>query len=128
MTMHSTYSRLSSFLYWGMLRRFVASTLIIVLLASCSGLGGAALSALVGSGPSVNANAQVGKTNQQGINVTSQAPTVTVRPQSRVDSIDQSTTNNVDIPPWVLLLLVIGWLAPSPGEIARSIKNLWRKE
>ena len=35
-------------------------------------------------------------------------------------------TVNIDqsIPPWVLLLLIIGWIAPSPNEMVRGFYNL----
>ena len=95
-------------------------------LGSCSAtdllLGGA--KAALGSGPSVNA--QVGKENVQGVKVVRQAPTATV--SGPVDTVDQSTTNNTEVDPWLILLLIIGWLAPSPGEIVRGITKIFRRE
>jgi len=29
-----------------------------------------------------------------------------------------------EIPPWVLILLVLGWLAPSPQEMGRGLLTL----
>ena len=38
----------------------------------------------------------------------------------------QGETVNIDqrIPPWVLLLLIIGWIAPSPNEMVRGFYHL----
>lgn len=115
---------------WVWSRLFVALTLITFLTASCSSLGGAALSALAGSGPSANANVQAGKTNSQTIGsstVDERELNVTVEPNSRADVLqDTSTTNNVNVPPWVLLIIVclaaggaIGWV----DNITRLIRR-----
>ena len=37
-----------------------------------------------------------------------------------VGSLDIINTN---IPPWVMLLLILGWLLPTPTEIARGFMN-----
>ena len=101
--------------------RFVA-LMLAGLLAACSPLDVAG--ALLGGGP--NINGQIGAENNQGVNTTFEAPKVTVRPKARVDNIDQSTNTEVD--PLLLALLIIGWLAPSPGEIGRSIMKLFRRK
>ena len=85
------------------------------------------------SGTSVNANAQVGKENTQqavanqqntkieGENVNvSQKETDTSINTSKVDSLVQ---NNTNVPMWYLLLLVLGWLLPSPQEIWTGFVN-----
>lgn len=39
-----------------------------------------------------------------------------------------NTTNIQDIPPWVLLLLIVGWVLPSPTSMYEEIKSWsWRK-
>lgn len=60
-----------------------------------------------GGGTDVNANAQIGAENTQQI-VGNQE---TITAQSVVQQEIQ------DIPPWVMLLLILGWLLPSPKEI-----------
>jgi len=37
----------------------------------------------------------------------------------RVDRVDTVIVNQ--IPPWIVLVALIGWIAPSPGEIGRRI-------
>jgi hypothetical protein len=101
--------------------------LLILLLSSC---GKSPLSLLTGGGPNVAANTQIGKTNTQTVGTTTNvAPTVSVRPQGRIDSVDQSTKTTTvnEIQPWILILLVLGWLLPSPQEIFRSIASLTKR-
>ena len=94
-------------------------------LQACSGLS--PLSLLTGGGPNVAANTQVGAENVQGARqsgegnvqgvAVSTAPSVSLRPNSRVESIDQSVTKNVNLEPWMLLVMLmlaaggaIGWV------------------
>ena len=112
--------------------------LVLMLMVSCSK---GPLSLLTGGGPNVAANIQAGQTNTQTLGTTNNiAPSVSIRPNARVDSIDQSmtdtkvATDKVDeitineTPPWIILLLILGWLLPTPQEIARSIVNLFRRK
>ena len=99
----------------------------IILLQGCTALGLVKAVMPGKSGTDVNANAQVGKENTQqvvanqqntkieGENVNvSQKETDTSINTSKVDSLVQ---NNTNVPMWYLLLLVLGWLLPSPQEI-----------
>ena len=96
---------------------------------------------LTGGGTNVAANTQLGQNNYQTLGKTqTYSPTVSLRPNSRVDTIDQSqtetkvATDKVDnltineIPPWVILLLILGWLLPTPQEIIRIIVDLFRRK
>ena len=107
-----------------------------VSLTGCSGTQ--ALSLLTGGGPNVAANTQVGKNNLQTIGTsTVNGDQKIVRPQAR--DIRQSQDSNKvqadrvetvvvnEVPMWVILLLILGWLFPSPGEIGRSIANIIKK-
>ena len=99
----------------------------ITLIQGCTALGLVKAVMPGKSGTDVNANAQVGKENTQqvvanqqntkieGENVNvSQKETDTSINTSKVDSLVQ---NNTNVPMWYLLLLVLGWLLPSPQEI-----------
>jgi len=125
-----------------MLQHTVRTTVVLLLVAtltsSCSG-GINPLGFLKGSGTNVAANTQVGQNNYQTLGKSeTYAPTVALRPNSKVDTVDQSTTeskvstdkvDNItinEIPAWVILLLVLGWLLPSPQEISRGVWSLIR--
>ena len=99
----------------------------ITLIQGCTALGLVKAVMPGNSGTDVNANAQVGKENTQqvvanqqntkieGENVNvSQKENDTSINTSKVDSLVQ---NNTNVPMWYLLLLVLGWLLPSPQEI-----------
>ena len=104
-----------------MVRVFLA----ILLLSSCSQIP----PFLSGGGTNVAANTQLGKENTQNLGVNT-----TVRPRLRVEAPvetivqDTSTTKNTTIDPLMLLLLILGWLAPSPSEMARGFINLFKRK
>jgi hypothetical protein len=96
----------------------------LMLLSSC----GKIPSFLTGGGPNVAANVQAGKTNSQTVGTTNNVnPTVTLKPNSKVDTVDQSseTVNNYEIDPILfgtLLLCFVVWSyflykLPSPDQI-----------
>ena len=93
-----------------------------------TGCGKGPLSLLTGGGPNVAANVQAGKENSQA--VVSQ----TTRNEAGRDvntsqvQADEAQVTIQEVPPWVILLLVLGWLLPSPNEIGRWITNLFRRK
>ena len=98
----------------------------MLVLSSC----GKIPSFLTGGGPNVAANTQVGKTNTQTIGQTNNiSPTVSIRPNARVDTVDQSvkTVTNNELPYWVwiagLLLLVIGWVTDTPATYIKRLRG-----
>lgn len=113
-----------------MVKTLIRSTLLITLLGtlgSCGKLN--PLSFLSGGGTNVAANTQLGAENNQTVGVVTNT-----RPQLRVEAPveqvvqDASTTNNTEVDPLMLMLLILGWLAPSPNEIARSFISLFRRK
>lgn len=103
---------------------------VLTLVFFLSACGGGPLSLLTGGGPNVAANVQAGKENTQQI-VANQTKSDVGR-----DLIQQSSpivAENIkevtiqQTPLWMLILLVLGWLLPSPNEIARWIRGLFRK-
>ena len=119
------------------------SLLLLLLLVLTNTVSCSKLPSLLTGGTQVAANVQAGKTNTQTLGTTNNiAPTVSVRPNSRVDTIDQSnTTSQVrteavetivvnEIPVWLVLLfgLLCGFLIPSPQEIIRSIVGVFRRK
>ena len=104
--------------------------LLVLFLSSC---GLSTLLPLGGSGgPTVNSNAQIGKENKQAV-VTYEEETVTsagrdvitteVIKEVEAGPIEKLLISNQNIPPWVMLLLILGWLLPTPTEIGRGIMN-----
>ena len=90
------------------------------LLGSFGGGGG-------GSGTSVNANTQIGKENNQSAIDQSRdisGENVNVNQSQGAFSVDGDAGSvkvlNQDIPMWMILLAVLGWMLPSPIEIWRG--------
>jgi hypothetical protein len=85
-----------------------------------------------GGGPTVNSNAQVGKENRQSVVSVEQKEEVTagrdvvqteIVKEVETGKVENLDITNTNIPPWVILLLILGWLLPTPTEIARSITD-----
>ena len=109
--------------------------LCIIPLSGCLGTGFIVSKVFGGgktTGTEVKADVQVGKTNTKALVSNSESTetntgdnaTITnskvesqLAPQGDVDSIN---VMNQDIPLWMILLLVLGWVLPSPIEIWRG--------
>jgi hypothetical protein len=85
-----------------------------------------------GGGPTVNSNAQIGKENRQSAISVEQKEEVTagrdvvqteIIKEVETGKVENLDITNTNIPPWVILLLILGWLLPTPTEIARSITD-----
>jgi hypothetical protein len=121
---------------FGLSSRFLVLPLVLMLtLSSCS----SPLSLLMGGGPKVAANVQAGRTNSQTIGTTNNteqrivSPTVSGDILQSSDTIDVKTekvdsVNISNTEPWMILLLILGWLLPSPNEIGRWIKDLFKRK
>ena len=101
--------------------------LIVLLLAGC---GSSPLNLLTGGGTNVAANTQIGKENTQ------QAVAQQTKTEAGRDVIQQTSpviaeqikeVNIQQTPLWMLILLILGWLLPSPNEIARWIRGLFKR-
>ena len=82
-------------------------------------------------GPSVNANVLAGKENtQQLVGQQNQQDagrdivTTEIRKEVEAKSVEQIKILNTNIPPWVLLLLLLGWLLPTPQAIGIGMYRL----
>jgi len=126
--------RLSKFSFGPSLRLL----LLLLVLTSIASCGTSPLNLLTGRGTNVAANTQVGKTNTQTLGTTNN--TEQRLEFDTADRVFQSTDNNRvktetvesvtvnEVPPWVILLLVLGWLLPSPNEIGRGIRSLFSRK
>jgi hypothetical protein len=113
----------------------LAWTGLISLVAACGSLP---MKLLTGGGPNVAANTQVAKVANQtlGSSVATgdQKIELVQGHNNRVEQV-QSQDNKVktesvekvvinEVPPWVILLLLVGWLLPTPQDIGNRI-YLW---
>ena len=95
---------------------------LFLFLTACSGLP---LGMLGGGGPNVAANTQIGKENRQQVSLQENRTeagrdVITETKTVEAASVDTVEITNTNIPPWVLLLLLIGWLLPTPQQIGYS--------
>lgn len=109
---------------------------LILALTACSALDPVSL--LTGGGPNVAANTQLGQTNEQVVGVATDTTQTLIRPTAR-DITQQQDTNKVKADTvetvinnansmWLIVLAVVGWLLPSPGEIGRTVSGWFRKK
>ena len=104
----------------------VLALILVLLLAGCGG----PLSFLTGGGPNLAANVQAGKENTQqvvGNQTSTEAGRDIVQQDTPViaDNIKEVTIQQT--PLWMMLLLILGWLLPSPNEISRSVRGLFKR-
>ena len=98
---------------------------------SCSTLAPLALKAATGAvtDKGIEVDSQIGKTNTKqvvGQQVKSGRDTVTNKSNVRSDAVDSIVIN--ETPFWLIIVALIGWLAPSPREIARWVRNLFARK
>jgi hypothetical protein len=101
----------------------------LVLFLFLSGCGLTSLLPFGGSGgPTVNSNAQIGKENRQAAvtfeeEITAGRDVVQTTKEVETGSVETLEIFNTNIPPWVIILLILGWLLPTPTEMARGFMN-----
>jgi hypothetical protein len=96
----------------------------LVLILLLSGCGALPLGMLGGGGPNVAANVQAGKENRQtgvAFEERVEAGRDVVQKEVETGQVETLTVNNQDIPPWVLLLALIGWLLPTPTQMGNAL-------
>ena len=103
--------------------------ILALLLSSCG------LTSLLptGSGTNVAANTQIGKENKQAVVTYEQEETtsagrdiITTEVLKEVEAgpVENLDITNTNIPPWVILVLLLGWVLPTPTQIGRALYNL----
>lgn len=103
------------------MKRLALTLPIVFILSGCLN----PLSLLGGGGPNVAANVQAGKENNQSVidnssDVSGENVTVDNSQVSSAGPIESVKVFNQDIPTWVIILLILGWMLPSPSEIWRG--------
>ena len=112
--------------------RIVSSLCLILLLSSCSGINPLSLLG-GGGGPTVNSNAQIGKENKQAVvtyeeeqsnNAGRDVITTEVIKEVETGTVEDLRISNTNIPIWVILLLLLGWLLPTPTQMGHGLYRL----
>ena len=129
-SLNSSYGR-----YLRLLLLLLVSTGLGNLVTGCKG----PLSLLTGGGPNVAANVQAAKTATQTIGSTtvtgdqkienSSGHMVQIQEQQTkltAENVDTVTINETPI--WMIVLLIIGWILPTPNQIAKSILGLFKRK
>ena len=124
---------------YGQYSRLLLLLLVLIgsgnLVTGCKG----PLSLLTGGGPNVAANTQVAKTATQTIGSTtvtgdqkienSSGHMVQIQEQQSkltAENVGKVTINETPI--WLIFMLVLGWLLPTPQQIANTIISFFRKK
>jgi len=96
----------------------------VALCVALTGCGGLPLGLLGGGGPNVAANTQLGAENRQtavGFEERIEAGRDVVQKEVEAGEIDNLTITNENVPPWVLLVALLGWLLPTPTQMGNAI-------
>lgn len=117
----------------------VRVSLLLLTLSGCSAISAASSMLGGGSGTSVAANVQAGQTNSQTLGVTNNTDQdVKLRDNSgtvnqdnseaevKTGKVDSLTINNAD--PLLIILLILGWLLPSPQEMWRGLSSFFKRK
>jgi hypothetical protein len=108
--------------------------LLLILIAS-SFLSSCGLTALnpfsSKGGPTVNANVLAGKENTQQVvaqqnrqDAGRDIVTTEIEKEVEAERVENLQISNTNVPIWVILLLILGWLLPTPTQIGMAIGNL----
>ena len=98
--------------------KYVISLSLVFLLSAC---GGGPLSFLTGGGPNVAANVQAGQENNQAVSQVEANSTE----NTTIDGGNVTIMNN-SVPLWLVLLLILGWVLPTPNQIVAFIVRPFR--
>jgi hypothetical protein len=113
-------------------QKTIGSLCLLLLLSSC-GLTSLPFFGGGGGGPTVNSNAQVGKENKQAVvtyeeeqsnNAGRDVITTEILKEIETGTVEDFSITNTNIPVWVMLLLILGWLLPTPTQIGQGLYNL----
>lgn len=101
------------------MKNFLTIAFICVILTGCTALD-LLSSAVPDGGTDVNANAQIGQNNTQQVVANQESTEITA------ESVIQQEIEN--IPPWVMVLLIAGWLLPTPTTMFNFIAKPFKRK
>lgn len=104
----------------------ILTIISVLFFSACSPLDVAKMATGVGgSGPSLEVDTTVGDKEEAVVGQVGDS--TEIASESITGGIN--TTNVQYIPPWVMLLLILGWLLPSPHEMYKEVKSWgWKKK
>ncbi len=97
--------------------------LLSLTLASCSALDVAGMLFDSGGGPSLEVDTTIGDKEEAVVGRV--GDTSEIVSESITGGVN--TTNVEEMPPWVVLLLILGWLLPDPKVMYNEIKSWFRR-
>jgi len=107
--------------------RMILAAVLLLSLGSCGSIPFLSSS----GGPNVNANVLAGKENTQQVvaqqnrqDAGRDIVTTEITKEVETERVEKLEISHTNIPPWVLLLLVLGWLLPTPSQIGQGFGNL----
>lgn len=118
----------------------LVNSLCLTLLLSSCGLTG--INPFSGKGgPTVNANVLAGKENTQQVVAQQNRQDAgrdiiqtEIQKDVEAETVEEVKITNTNVPIWVVLLLLLGWLLPTPSSMGMWLGNIfmqmfrWRKE
>lgn len=118
----------------------LVNSLCLTLLLSSCGLTG--LNPFSGKGgPTVNANVLAGKENTQQVvaqqnrqDAGRDIVQTEIQKDVEAETVEEVKITNTNVPIWVILLLLLGWLLPTPSAMGMWLGDMfmrmfkWRKE
>ena len=81
----------------------------------------------------MNSNAQIGKENKQAVVTYEEEETnsagrdiikTEVLKEVETGTVEELKISNTNIPIWVILLLILGWLLPTPTQIGQGLYKI----
>lgn len=123
------------------MRKLIALVVVAFSLTACSALDWVK-PFLPGGNDGISAEAQVGDRNNAlgdheeysqeievedvtgDVSIKSESTKVEQRSEVRVDNAADVSVTNISV--WLILLLILGWLLPTPTTMWRGIRNAWK--
>ena len=108
--------------------RMILAAVLLLSLGSCGSIPFLSSS----GGPNVNANVLAGKENTQQVvaqqnqqDAGRDIVSTEIQKEVEAEQVEEIKISHTNIPIWVILLLLLGWLLPTPTQIGNGLANLF---
>ena len=102
--------------------KLLTALLLTITLSGCSPFGIVG-SMLTDDTPSLDVDTQIGKTNEKVTGVKAEEVSIG-KEVIEVGNVVGDVSIDEQVPAWIWLLAILGWLLPSPSEIWKGLGNL----